>query len=180
MILRLYIVDKIHRNVIKAVVSNTRQWNLPWMDDLTLPAVVYFFKLYYLKKHVIYLSHPNQAIASFLFQFRFELSWGKKIECLSFSVRQSFNVKLRFFYCYCHGAIHAKGEIFLLYVVYMYIREIGNTQIWYYWASKIKINGILFNAILVRPLTLEISELKWLICNFELETKFSWFTMGHF
>lgn len=97
MILRLYIVDKIHRNVIKAVVSNTRQWNLPWMDDLTLPAVVYFFKLYYLKKHVIYLSHPNQAIASFLFQFRFELSWGKKIECLSFSVRQSFNVKLRFF-----------------------------------------------------------------------------------
>lgn len=97
MILRLYIVDKIHRNVIKAVVSNTRQWNLPWMDDLTLPAVVYFFKLYYLKKHVIYLSHPNQAIASFLFQFRFELSWGKKIECLSLSVRQSFNVKLRFF-----------------------------------------------------------------------------------
>lgn len=97
MILRLYIVDKIHRNVIKAVVSNTRQWNLPWMDDLMLPAVVYFFKLYYLKKHVIYLSHPNQAIASFLFQFRFELSWGKKIECLSLSVRQSFNVKLRFF-----------------------------------------------------------------------------------
>lgn len=130
---------------------------------------------------MICLSHPNQAIASFLFQFRFELSWEKRnwmfvTQC----VHQSFNVKLRFSYCYCHGTIHAKGEISLLYAVYMYIREIGNTQIWYYWANKIKINGTLFNAILVRPLTLEISELKWLICNFELETKFSWFTMRHF
>lgn len=75
----------------------------------------------------------------------------KEIECLSLSVHHSLNVKLRFFYCYSYGTIHAKGEISLL---YMYMREIGNTQIRYYRASKIEINGTLFNAILVHPLTL--------------------------
>lgn len=139
-----------------------------------------FFQVILFKKTRDLLVSSESSNREFSFSISIRTFMGEKIECLSLSVRQSFNVKLRFFYCYCHGTIHAKGEIFLLYVVYMYIREIGNTQIWYYWASKIKINGILFNAILVRPLTLEISELKWLICNFELETKFSWFTMGHF
>lgn len=139
-----------------------------------------FFKLYYFKNTWFTCLIRIKQSRVFFFNFDSNFHGKKEIECLSLSVHRSLNVKLRFFYRYCHGTIHAKGEISLLYAVYMYIREIGNTQIWYYWASKIKINGTLFNAIIVRPLTLEISELKWLICNFELETKFPWFTMGHF